>query len=306
MALAPSSSARVIDGRAAADEVTRKVAEETRRLKAETGIVPGLAVVLVGSDPASEVYVSSKGRKAEELGFRSIQHTLPAETTETELLALVARLNADRAIHGILVQFPLPAHLSRIKVVEAIAPAKDVDGLNPVNVGRLAGGIPGALVPCTPAGCLILIKRALPEGLSSRHAVVVGRSTLVGRPMAQLLLDQNCTVTIAHSKTRNLAATVREGDIVVAAIGRAETIRGSWLKPGAVVIDVGTSRLPAPEKGPGKTRLVGDVAYAEAAAVAGAITPVPGGVGPMTIAMLMANTLIAACRSLGRNAPAFD
>jgi len=306
MALAPSSSARVIDGRAAADEVTRKVAEETRRLKAETGIVPGLAVVLVGSDPASEVYVSSKGRKAEELGFRSIQHTLPAETTETELLALVARLNADSAIHGILVQFPLPAHLSRIKVVEAIAPAKDVDGLNPVNVGRLAGGIPGALVPCTPAGCLILIKRALPEGLSSRHAVVVGRSTLVGRPMAQLLLDQNCTVTIAHSKTRNLAATVREGDIVVAAIGRAETIRGSWLKPGAVVIDVGTSRLPAPEKGPGKTRLVGDVAYAEAAAVAGAITPVPGGVGPMTIAMLMANTLIAACRSLGRNAPAFD
>jgi methylenetetrahydrofolate dehydrogenase (NADP+)/methenyltetrahydrofolate cyclohydrolase len=306
MALAPSSSARVIDGRAAADEVTRKVAEETRRLKAETGIVPGLAVVLVGSDPASEVYVSSKGRKAEELGFRSIQHTLPAETPETELLALVARLNADSAIHGILVQFPLPAHLSRIKVVEAIAPAKDVDGLNPVNVGRLAGGIPGALVPCTPAGCLILIKRALPEGLSSRHAVVVGRSTLVGRPMAQLLLDQNCTVTIAHSKTRDLAATIREGDIVVAAIGRAETIRGSWLKPGAVVIDVGTSRLPAPEKAPGKTRLVGDVAYAEAAAVAGAITPVPGGVGPMTIAMLMANTLIAACRSLGRNAPAFD
>jgi methylenetetrahydrofolate dehydrogenase (NADP+)/methenyltetrahydrofolate cyclohydrolase len=306
MALAPSSSARVIDGRAAADEVTRNVAEETRRLKAETGIVPGLAVVLVGSDPASEVYVSSKGRKAEELGFRSIQHTLPAETPETELLALVARLNADSAIHGILVQFPLPAHLSRIKVVEAIAPAKDVDGLNPVNVGRLAGGIPGALVPCTPAGCLILIKRALPEGLSGRHAVVVGRSTLVGRPMAQLLLDQNCTVTIAHSKTRDLAATVREGDIVVAAIGRAETIRGSWVKPGAVVIDVGTSRLPAPEKGPGKTRLVGDVAYAEAAAVAGAITPVPGGVGPMTIAMLMANTLIAACRSLGRNAPAFD
>jgi methylenetetrahydrofolate dehydrogenase (NADP+)/methenyltetrahydrofolate cyclohydrolase len=306
MALAPSSSARVIDGRAAADEVTRKVAEETRRLKAETGIVPGLAVVLVGSDPASEVYVSSKGRKAEELGFRSIQHTLPAETPETELLALVARLNADSAIHGILVQFPLPAHLSRIKVVEAIAPAKDVDGLNPVNVGRLAGGIPGALVPCTPAGCLILIKRALPEGLSGRHAVVVGRSTLVGRPMAQLLLDQNCTVTIAHSKTRDLAATVREGDIVVAAIGRAETIRGSWLKPGAVVIDVGTSRLPAPEKGPGKTRLVGDVAYAEAATVASAITPVPGGVGPMTIAMLMANTLIAACRSLGRNAPAFD
>lgn len=306
MALVPSSSARVIDGRAVAEEVTRKVADESRRLKDEAGIVPGLAVVLVGNDPASEVYVASKGRRAEELGFRSVQHTLPAETTEADLLALIKRLNADRAIHGLLVQFPLPSHLSRTKVVEAISPAKDVDGLNPMNVGLLAGGIPGALVPCTPAGCLVLLKRALPEGLAGRHAVVVGRSTLVGRPMAQLLLDQNCTVTIAHSKTRNLAATVREGDIVVAAIGRAETIRGSWLKPGAVVIDVGTTRLPAPEKGPGKTRLVGDVAYAEAAAIAGAITPVPGGVGPMTIAMLMANTVIAASRSAGRPDPIFS
>ena len=299
MAPAPSSSARVIDGRAVADEVTQKVAAEVRRLKAEAGIVPGLAVVLVGSDPASEVYVASKGRRAEELGFRSIQHTLPAETTEADLLALVARLNAEPAIHGLLVQFPLPPHLSRTRVVEAISPAKDVDGLNPMNDGLLAGGFPGALVPCTPAGCLILLKRALTEGLAGRHAVVVGRSTLVGRPMAQLLLDQNCTVTIAHSKTRDLAATVREGDVVVAAIGRAETIRGSWLKPGAVVIDVGTTRVPAPERGPGKTRLVGDVAYAEAAAVAGAITPVPGGVGPMTIACLLENTLQAAIARRG-------
>jgi methylenetetrahydrofolate dehydrogenase (NADP+)/methenyltetrahydrofolate cyclohydrolase len=247
MATAPSSSARVIDGRAVAEEVTRKVAGEARRLKAETGIVPGLAVVLVGNDPASEVYVTAKGRKAEELGFRSVQHTLPAETSERDLLALVERLNADAAIHGILVQFPVPSHIDRTRIVETIAPAKDVDGLNPLNVGRLAGGIPGALVPCTPAGCLILVRRALPEGLAGRHAVVIGRSTLVGRPMAQLLLDQNCTVTIAHSKTRDLAATVRQGDIVVAAIGRAETVRGDWLKPGAVVIDVGTSRLPAPE-----------------------------------------------------------
>jgi methylenetetrahydrofolate dehydrogenase (NADP+)/methenyltetrahydrofolate cyclohydrolase len=306
MAPAPSSSARVIDGRAVADEVTGKVAEEVRRLKADAGVVPGLAVVLVGNDPASEVYVAAKGRKAEELGLRSVQHTLPAGTAEAELLALVARLNADPSIHGVLVQFPLPPQIDRIRVVEAISPAKDVDGLHPLNVGRLAGGIPGALVPCTPAGCLILVRRALPEGLAGRHAVVVGRSTLVGRPMAQLLLDQNCTVTVAHSKTRDLAAVVRAGDIVVAAIGRAETIRGSWLKPGAVVIDVGTTRLPAPEKGPGKTRLVGDVAYAEAAAVAGAITPVPGGVGPMTIAMLMANTVIAAARAAGRPAPVFS
>ncbi len=306
MATAPSSSARVIDGRAVAEEVTGKVAGEARRLKAETGIVPGLAVVLVGNDPASEVYVTAKGRKAEELGFRSVQHTLPAETSERDLLALVERLNADAAIHGILVQFPVPSHIDRTRIVETIAPAKDVDGLNPLNVGRLAGGIPGALVPCTPAGCLILVRRALPEGLAGRHAVVIGRSTLVGRPMAQLLLDQNCTVTIAHSKTRDLAATVRQGDIVVAAIGRAETVRGDWLKPGAVVIDVGTSRLPAPEKGPGKTRLVGDVAYAEAVSVAGAITPVPGGVGPMTIAMLMANTLTAAARAAGRPDPVFS
>jgi methylenetetrahydrofolate dehydrogenase (NADP+) / methenyltetrahydrofolate cyclohydrolase len=297
-------SALIIDGRAVAAEITAEVAEEARLLKADTGVVPGLAVVLVGTDPASEVYVASKGRKAEELGFRSVQHTLPAETSEQALLAMVESLNRDAAIHGLLVQFPLPAHIDRVKMVEAISPAKDVDGLHPVNAGRLATGIPGAIVPCTPAGCLILIWRAVPQGLSGLNAVVVGRSALVGRPMAQLLLDANCTVTVAHSRTRDLPAVVRSADIVVAAVGKAEMIRGDWIKPGAVVIDVGTSRVPAPEKGAGKTRLVGDVAFAEVEIVAGAITPVPGGVGPMTIAMLMANTLAAACRSLGRPVPA--
>ncbi|HVY20590.1 MAG TPA: bifunctional methylenetetrahydrofolate dehydrogenase/methenyltetrahydrofolate cyclohydrolase FolD [Bauldia sp.] len=296
-------AARIIDGRAVAADVTARVAEHARLLKAETGIVPGLAVVLVGNDPASEIYVSSKGKKAEELGFRSVQHTLAAETSEAALLALLATVNRDPAVHGVLVQFPVPSQIDRVKVVEAIAPEKDVDGLNPINVGRLAGALPGGLVPCTPAGCLLLIQRALPEGLAGKHAVVVGRSALVGRPMAQLLLDANCTVTVAHSRTRDLSAVVREGDIVVAAAGKAEMIRGNWIKPGAVVIDVGTTRVPAPERGPGKTRLVGDVAFAEAAEVAGAITPVPGGVGPMTIAMLMANTLTAAFRSVGRHAP---
>jgi methylenetetrahydrofolate dehydrogenase (NADP+)/methenyltetrahydrofolate cyclohydrolase len=298
-------AANIIDGRAVAAGITSLVAAETRRLQAEAGIAPGLAVILIGNDPASEVYVRAKGRKAEELGFKSIQHTLPATTSQFDLLALVAKLNGDPEVHGILVQFPLPAHLDQTVVVETIAPAKDVDGLNPVNVGRLASGIGGAMIPCTPAGCLILIKRALPGGLAGRNAVVVGRSTLVGKPMAQLLLTENCTVTIAHSKTRDLAGTVRGADIVVAAVGRAEMIRGDWVKSGAVVIDVGTSRVPAPEKGQGKTRLAGDVAFAEAIQVAGAITPVPGGVGPMTIAMLMANTLIAACRSAGRPEPVF-
>jgi methylenetetrahydrofolate dehydrogenase (NADP+)/methenyltetrahydrofolate cyclohydrolase len=298
-------AAKIIDGKAIAAEVTGRVADAARRLKADTGIVPGLAVVLVGNDPASEVYVASKGRKAEELGFRSVQHTLAAETSEGALLALVETLNRDSGIHGILVQFPVPAQIDRAKVVETIRPEKDVDGLNPINVGRLAGGLPGGLVPCTPAGCLLLIRRALPEGLAGKHAVVVGRSALVGRPMAQLLLDVNCTVTVAHSRTRDLPAVVRQGEIVVAAAGKAEMIRGDWIKPDAVVIDVGTTRVPAPERGAGKTRLAGDVAFAEVSAVAGAITPVPGGVGPMTIAMLMANTLTAAFRSAGREGPAF-
>jgi len=297
---AETATARVIDGRAVAAEITDRVAAETRRLEADTGIVPGLAVVLVGDDPASQVYVAGKGRKAEAVGFHSVQHTLPATTTEADVLALVETLNGDPAIHGILVQLPLPPEIDKARVVEAIRPEKDVDGLHPVNVGRLASGSPAAMAPCTPAGCLVLVKRAAAGPLAGMTAVVVGRSNLVGKPMAQLLLGENCTVTIAHSKTRDLAATVRGGDIVVAAVGRPEMIRGEWIKPGAVVIDVGINRIAAPERGADQTRLVGDVAYAEVSKVAAAITPVPGGVGPMTIAMLMANTLAAACRSVGR------
>jgi methylenetetrahydrofolate dehydrogenase (NADP+)/methenyltetrahydrofolate cyclohydrolase len=305
MATAPSSSAeaRIIDGKAIAAEVTARVAEEARALKLATGAVPGLAVVLVGEDPASQVYVAGKGRKAEEIGFHSVQHTLPAATDQATLNALVERLNRDPAIHGILVQFPLPAHLDRRQVIETISPEKDVDGLHPVNAGRLASGFPDAMVPCTPAGCMILIGRAAPEGIAGRQAVVIGRSNLVGKPALQLLLERDCTVTAAHSKTRDLAAEVRRADIVVAAVGRAELVRGEWIKPGAIVIDVGMNRIPAPERGEGKTRLVGDVASREAVRVAGAITPVPGGVGPMTIALLMANTLAAACRALGRPVP---
>jgi len=309
MARAPSSSAeagaRLIDGRAVAVEIAARIGEEARRLKIETGIIPGLAVVLVGDDPASQVYVAGKGRKADEVGFHSVQHTLPATTEQATLLALVESLNGDPAIHGILVQLPLPVHIDRIRVIEAIRPEKDVDGLHPVNVGRLASGSPGAMVPCTPAGCLILIKRALDRPLAGMTAVVVGRSNLVGKPMAQLLLAEHATVTIAHSRTRDLSDIVHGGDIVVAAVGRPELVRGDWIKPGAVVIDVGINRVAAPDRGEGKTRLTGDVAFAEALWVAGAITPVPGGVGPMTIAMLMANTLAAACRSAGRPAPIF-
>ena len=306
MAPAPSSSAepaRLIDGRAIAAAITMRVATAAARLKSEAGVTPGLAVVLVGDDPASRLYVSGKGRKAEEVGFHSVQHNLPASTGESELLALVGSLNRDPAIHGILVQFPLPAQIDRMRVIEAIAPDKDVDGLHPINVGRLATGAGFALVPCTPAGCLVLIRHVLGSDLAGRRAVVIGRSNLVGKPMAQLLVKQSCTVTIAHSKTHDLPATVRSAEIVVAAAGRANLVRGEWIAPGATVIDVGQNALPAPEKGEGKTRLVGDVALAEARKVAGAITPVPGGVGPMTIALLMANTLGAAYRSVGREAP---
>ncbi len=308
MARAPSSSAEaaaVIDGRAIAAGIIARIGEEAARLKAEAGVVPGLAVVLVGDDPASRIYVAGKGRKAEQVGFHSVQHTLPATTDETALLDLVAGLNGDPAIHGILVQLPLPPHLDRTRVIEAIAPAKDVDGLHPINVGRLASGTPGAMVPCTPAGCLILLRRTVGKPLAGMTAVVVGRSNLVGKPMAQLLLGENCTVTVAHSKTRRLPETVRGSDIVVAAAGRAELIRGDWIRPGAVVIDVGMNRVAAPERGDGATRLVGDVAFAEAAAVASAVTPVPGGVGPMTIALLMANTLAAAALSVGRSPPVY-
>jgi methylenetetrahydrofolate dehydrogenase (NADP+)/methenyltetrahydrofolate cyclohydrolase len=303
---APLPKAELIDGRQAAAAVTARVAVETDRLETEEGITPGLAVVLVGDDPASKVYVAGKSRTAEEIGFHSVQHTLPAEASEAELLALVERLNHDTTIHGILVQLPLPWGIDKNRVIEAIRPEKDVDGLHPTNAGRLAGGATNAVVPCTPAGCLMLIRRAAQKPLAGMHAVVVGRSLLVGRPMAQLLLHEDCTVTVAHSKTRDLAEVVRSGDIVVAATGKAQMIRGSWIKPGAIVIDVGINRIPAPERGEGKTRLVGDVAFDEAVAVARAITPVPGGVGPMTIAMLMANTLVAACRSIGRPVPVFE
>ncbi len=306
MALAPSSSAEqraaVIDGKAAAAEVT----DEIKRAVAASGLKPGLAVVLVGEDAASQVYVGAKGRKAAELGFHSVQHSLPADTSEADLLQLVGRLNADPAIHGILVQLPLPGHIDTSAVLEAIDPAKDVDGFHPINVGRLAiGERQKALVSCTPAGCLLLIKRTLGKPLAGLDALVIGRSNIVGKPMAALLLQESCTVTIAHSRSHDLADLARRADILVAAVGRAEMVRGDWIKPGAVVIDVGMNRIAAPERGEGKTRLVGDVAYAEAALRAGAITPVPGGVGPMTIAMLMANTLIAACRADGRPDPQF-
>jgi methylenetetrahydrofolate dehydrogenase (NADP+) / methenyltetrahydrofolate cyclohydrolase len=293
-------AAFVIDGKAISEGVLARVAEGARALAAR-GVKPGLAVVLVGEDPASQAYVASKGRAALACGFHSVQHTLAAGTREADLIALVTRLNADPTIHGILVQLPLPGALSPAHVVEAIAPHKDVDGLHPLNAGLLASGaLDRAIVPCTPAGAMVMIDKAceaLGRRLDGLAAVVIGRSNLVGKPVAQLLLARNCTVTIAHSRTRDLAATARRADVLVAAVGRAEMVRGDWIKPGAIVIDVGINRVPAPEKGEGKTRLVGDVAYGEAAARAGAITPVPGGVGRMTVAMLMANTLAAAERT---------
>jgi methylenetetrahydrofolate dehydrogenase (NADP+)/methenyltetrahydrofolate cyclohydrolase len=304
--LSSSDKAAIIDGKAVAAEITAEVATETARLVGAGGRAPGLAVVLVGDDAASQVYVGAKGKKAKELGFHSVQHTLPADTTEADVLAIVAALNADPAIHGILVQLPLPRHIDTMKVIEAIDPAKDVDGFHPINVGRLAiGERDRALVSCTPAGCLVLAKRVLGNDLAGKDALVIGRSNIVGKPMAQLLLQESCTVTVAHSRSRDLPALARKADIIVAAVGRPEMVRGDWVKPGAVVIDVGMNRIPAPERGEGKTRLVGDVAYDEAATVAGAITPVPGGVGPMTIAMLMANTLVAACRAAGQPEPKF-
>jgi methylenetetrahydrofolate dehydrogenase (NADP+)/methenyltetrahydrofolate cyclohydrolase len=299
--LAQEAQAHVIDGKAAAATVIEKVKEARDWLVSAVGDKPGLAVVLLGTNPASEVYVRNKGRKAEECSFHSVQHTLPADTPEADLLALIAKLNADAMIHGILVQLPLPGSIDEKKVIAAIDPDKDVDGFHPVNVGRLGTGATGeALVPCTPAGSVILVKSALGKDLSGLEAVIVGRSNIVGKPVAQLLLGEHCTVTIAHSRTRDLPAVCRRADILVAAVGRPRMVRGEWIKPGACVIDVGINRVPAPEKGDGKTRIVGDVAFDEALAVAGSITPVPGGVGPMTIAMLMANTMIAAARAAGR------
>jgi methylenetetrahydrofolate dehydrogenase (NADP+) / methenyltetrahydrofolate cyclohydrolase len=290
-------TARIIDGKAAAEAVRAEVSAEVARLKAEHGLVPGLAVVLVGEDPASQIYVRSKGEQTLAAGMHSVTQRLPADATQAEVIGLVRRLNADPSIHGILVQLPLPDGIDQAAVIEAIDPDKDVDGLTLINAGRLASGLPG-LFPCTPLGCLILLKQALGK-LAGLEAVVVGRSVLVGRPVAQLLLAENCTVTIAHSRTRDLAATCRRADILVAAVGRPGLVRGDWIKPGAAVIDVGINRVPFrdPVKAAaGKTKVVGDVAYKEAADVAGWITPVPGGVGPMTVACLLRNTLTAAKR----------
>ena len=289
-------SARRIDGKAAAAALRAEVARRAAFFRASTGRSAALATVLVGEDAASAVYIRSKRAACDEAGIESRHHALLAETTEAELLALVASLNADRAVDGILVQLPLPAHIDAARVIAAIDPDKDVDGFHVVNAGRLAIGDPSALVPCTPLGCLHLLKAELGE-LSGKHAVVIGRSNIVGKPMAMLLLAESCTVTIAHSRTRDLPALCRAADILVAAVGRAEMVRGDWIKPGACVIDVGINRVAGAEDG--KSRLVGDVAFAEAAEVAEAITPVPGGVGPMTIAMLLRNTLVAAHRRAG-------
>ena len=291
--------AQLIDGKAVAARLLERVSAAVAGLRQTHGVQPGLAVVLVGEDPASQVYVRNKARQTVAAGMQSFEHVLPASTTQAELLNLVRKLNRDPAVHGILVQLPLPAGLDEDEVIEAIDPAKDVDGFHPINVGRLSIGAP-ALVPCTPYGCSLLIRTAVPDP-AGLHAVIVGRSNIVGKPMAQLLLAMNCTVTIAHSRTRDLPALARTADILVAAVGRPEMVRGNWIKPGACVIDVGINRVPAAE--PGKTRLVGDVAFAEAAEVAGAITPVPGGVGPMTIACLLRNTVVAACRARGITVP---
>ncbi|AJE45917.1 bifunctional methylenetetrahydrofolate dehydrogenase/methenyltetrahydrofolate cyclohydrolase FolD [Celeribacter indicus] len=290
-------TATLIDGTAFAATVREKVAAHVARLKEVQGVTPGLAVVLVGDDPASEVYVRSKGKQTVGVGMNSYEHRLPAETSETELLDLIARLNADKDVHGILVQLPLPSHLDESLVINAIDPAKDVDGFHISNVGRLGTG-QKAMVPCTPLGCLMMLRDQL-GNLSGLNAVVIGRSNIVGKPMAQLLLGDSCTVTIAHSRTKDLPDVARRADILVAAVGRPNFVQGDWIKPGATVIDVGINRIPAPEKGEGKTRLVGDVDFVAAREVAGAITPVPGGVGPMTIACLLANTLTACCRAHG-------
>ncbi|WP_114011231.1 bifunctional methylenetetrahydrofolate dehydrogenase/methenyltetrahydrofolate cyclohydrolase FolD [Cohaesibacter intestini] len=288
-----------IDGKAIATDLRATIAIEAEKLIKETNVVPGIAVVIVGEDPASKVYVASKGKAAKECNFHSVQHTLADDVTEETLLSLIGDLNDDPAIHGILVQLPLPDHINESKVLNLIRPDKDVDGFHPINVGLLtAGERDKAMVPCTPAGSLILAKRVL-GNLSGKNAVVIGRSNIVGKPMAALLLAESCTVTIAHSRTKDLPDVVRGADIVVAAVGRPQMVKGDWIKDGACVIDVGINRIDAPERGEGKTRLVGDVDYDSAAERAGSITPVPGGVGPMTIALLMANTLTAARRSAG-------
>jgi methylenetetrahydrofolate dehydrogenase (NADP+) / methenyltetrahydrofolate cyclohydrolase len=292
-------TAKIIDGKIIAADLRARVALEVSRVQRDHALTPGLAVVLVGHDPASEVYVRSKAKQTRAAGMASFEHALPADVAEADLLALVAKLNADPAVHGILVQLPLPKDLDTQKVIAAIDPAKDVDGLHPVNAGRLAGGF-DAPAPCTPLGCIILTK-TVHASLAGMNAIVIGRSNLVGRPLLQLLLNENATVTIAHSRSRDLPQLCRQADLVYAAVGRPEMVRGDWLKPGATVIDVGINRIPGAD---GKNRLVGDVAYAEALQVAGAVTPVPGGVGQMTVACLLVNTLRAACAIKGLAAPA--
>jgi methylenetetrahydrofolate dehydrogenase (NADP+)/methenyltetrahydrofolate cyclohydrolase len=291
-------TARIIDGKRIAAELRARVADEVARAQREHGLTPGLAVVLVGNDPASEVYVRSKHKQTQAAGMASFEHVLPADVAQDQLLALIAKLNRDPAVHGILVQLPLPKSLDTEKVIGAIDPAKDVDGLHPHNAGRLAAGL-AALSPCTPLGCIILTRSVHPS-LQGLNAIVIGRSNLVGRPLLQLLLNENATVTIAHSRSRELPQLCRRADLVYAAVGKVEMVRGDWIKPGATVIDVGINRLRSAD---GKTRLVGDVAFQEALDVAGAITPVPGGVGQMTVACLLVNTLRAACAIHGLPAP---
>ncbi len=289
-----------IDGKAVAAELRKKIAGEVARLKSANGLTPGIAVVLVGEDPASSVYVRTKSKAVAEAGMRAFDHKRPANTSEGELLELIRALNADTSVSGILVQLPLPKQIDPQKVIAAIDPAKDVDGFHPLNVGRLASGLP-ALVPCTPLGCVLLAK-TVHESLAGMEAVVIGRSNIVGKPVAQLLLAENATVTICHSKTHDLPAVCRRADLLVAAIGKPEMVRGDWIKRGATVIDVGINRVPGEG---GKPRIVGDVAYADALQVAGAITPVPGGVGPMTIACLLLNTLRAGSMQAGLPLPNF-
>ena len=293
-------TAKIIDGKAIAADLRGKVADAVHRLSRDRGITPGLSVVLVGNNPASESYVASKIKMTAGSGMRSFDHRLPKETSEAELLALIARLNADPVVHGILVQLPLPSQIDAHKIIAAVDPAKDVDGFNPVNAGRLSAGLPG-LAPCTPLGCILLAKTVQPS-LLGLETVVIGRSNIVGKPLAQLLLAENATVTLAHSKTRELPAVCRRADVLFVAVGRPELVRHDWIKPGATVIDVGVNRVPGAAARP---RIVGDVAFAEVAQIAGAITPVPGGVGPMTIACLLANTVRAACAIAGLREPAF-
>lgn len=295
------SRATIINGKKVAEGLRQRIAQHASRLRSEQGLIPGLAVVLVGENPASQVYVRNKARQTDEAGMNSYKNHLPVETTQAELLSLVEQLNSDPNVHGILVQLPLPDQISAQAVIDALDPAKDVDGFHVVNAGRLMTGAGTPLVPCTPLGCIMLLQEHVGD-MTGARAVVVGRSNIVGKPIAQLLLQQNCTVTMAHSRTRDLAEECRSADILIAAVGRPRMIEGDWIKPGATVIDVGINRI---EGNDGKARLVGDVAFDEAAEVAGAITPVPGGVGPMTIACLLMNTLTAACRQMGLDAPLY-